>query len=62
MELRGPTDGSRNKWAAQPILLIDIADVAAEAGIAGNDSGARLNDEDRVNPLIFKSLTPYVYL
>jgi hypothetical protein len=42
--------------------LIDIADVAAEAGIAGNDSGARLNDEDRVNPLIFKSLTPYVYL
>jgi hypothetical protein len=62
VELRGATDGSRNKWAAQPILWIDIADVAGEAGIAGNDSGADPNDEDRVNPLIFKSLTPYVYL
>ena len=62
MELGGATDGSRNKWAAQPILLIITADVAGESGIAGNDSGGHPNDEDRINALIFKSLTPYVYL
>jgi hypothetical protein len=62
VELRSATDGSRNKWAAQPILLIVTADLAGEAGIAGNDSGARPNDEDGINTLIFKSLTPYVHL
>ena len=47
-ELRGAVDGSRNKWAAQPILLIITAEVP------GNDSGARPNDEDRINPLIIQ--------
>jgi hypothetical protein len=54
-ELRGAIDGSRNKWAAQPILLIITADVAGDAGIAGKDSGARPNDEDRINPRIIQN-------
>jgi hypothetical protein len=47
-ELRRPIDGSRNKWAAQPILLV------ITAAVAGNDSGAGPNDQDRINPLIIQ--------
>lgn len=53
-ELRGAIDGNRNKWAAQPILLIITADVAGDAVIARNDRGARPIDQDRINPLIIQ--------